>query len=143
MPEPQPITQRLATKALITNGEGKILILREASTYEEGTNHGRYHLPGGRLNPGEPFLDGLQREVYEETGLRIEVGPPIHVGEWWPVIKSVPHQIVAVFFICRALGTKITLSDEHDDFKWITPQDAATYDIMAPEDDVIATYARI
>lgn len=76
MPNDQQIVQRIATKALIVNYKGQMLILREASTYEEGTNVGRYHMPGGRLNPGEAFLEGLKREVDEETGLQIEIGEP-------------------------------------------------------------------
>ena len=68
------IVQRIATKALIINEKSEILILREASSYEEGVRGGRYQLPGGRLNPGEAFLDGLKREVNEETGLKIDIG---------------------------------------------------------------------
>jgi 8-oxo-dGTP diphosphatase len=64
------ITQRIACKAVIGIGD-KVLVLREASTYVEGTQTGRWHCPGGRINPGEPFVDGLKREIAEETGLTI------------------------------------------------------------------------
>jgi 8-oxo-dGTP pyrophosphatase MutT (NUDIX family) len=136
------IVQRIATKALIVNDQGQLLILREASTYKEGTNVGRFHMPGGRLDPGEAFVDGLKREVSEETGLQIEIGRPIYVGEWHPVIKGVPHQIVAIFFVCKPLTSTVQLSDEHDDFTWILPEDAGNYDIMAPEDKVIEEYRK-
>jgi len=136
-----PIIQRIATKALIVNNRGHILILREANTYTEGTNIGRYHLPGGRLEPGEAFLDGLAREVGEETGLTIDIGKPLYVGEWRPVINGVPHQIVAIFFVCKALSNVVALSPEHDDFKWVTPAQSKQYDIMAPDDLVIEEYA--
>jgi 8-oxo-dGTP diphosphatase len=131
------IVQRIATKAVIFSDEGKVLILREANTYEEGTNPGRYHMPGGRLNPGEAFLDGLIREVDEETGLKIEIGKPIYVGEWRPVIKGVPNQIVGIFFKCKAITTNVRLSEEHDDFKWIRPEEIENYDIMGPENNVL------
>jgi 8-oxo-dGTP diphosphatase len=134
------IVQRVATKALIVNEEGRILILREAKTYEEGTNIGRYHFPGGRLNPGEAFFDGLKREVDEETGLEIEIGKPIYVGEWRPIIKGVPNQIVAIFFICKPITSNIRLSEEHDDFQWVLPTEASNYDVMSPEDKVMEAY---
>ena len=35
---------RVAAKALIVDENGRLLILREASTYDEGTNHGKYHV---------------------------------------------------------------------------------------------------
>jgi len=75
------IVQRVAMKAVIVR-DGKVLILREAKTYDEGTNIGRYHMPGGRLDPGENFEDGLRREVREETGLEVELEFPVYVGEW-------------------------------------------------------------
>jgi 8-oxo-dGTP diphosphatase len=107
-----PIVQRIATKALIVNEKGQFLILREAKTYEEGTNIGRYQLPGGRLELGEAFTDGLKREVNEETGLKVEIGKPIYVGEWRPVIKGVQNQIVGIFFLCKPLSEDVRLSLE-------------------------------
>lgn len=40
MADNPPIVQRIATKALIVNSKGQLLILREASTYKDGTNVG-------------------------------------------------------------------------------------------------------
>jgi ADP-ribose pyrophosphatase YjhB (NUDIX family) len=136
----QNIVQRIATKAFIVNNRGEILLLREASTYQEGTNIGYYGLPGGRLNPGESYIDGLRREVSEECGLQIEIGKPISVGEWRPVIQGVPHHIVAIFFVCKPLSDKITLSEEHDKYVWVLPQDRAQYALMSAEEPVFTAY---
>ena len=97
-------------------------------------------MPGGRLNVGEAFTDGLKREVNEETGLDIKIGKPIYVGEWRPIIKDVPHQIIAIFFICKPSTSKVQLSEEHDDYQWITPNEISVFDIMSPEDKVIQEY---
>ena len=131
---------KVAAKAIVVNEDGNILILREASTYKEGTNIGRYHCPGGRLNPGESYEDGLQREVLEETGLMVEPLYPIYVGEWHPVIKGVPHQIIAIFTVCKASSIDVKLSEEHDDYKWIKSSDRNKFDIMTPEDKVLDRY---
>lgn len=121
----EPILQ-VAAKAILVNPEGKILILREAKTYEEGTNIGRYHSPGGRINPSESYEEGLRREVEEETGITdIEMLYPVYVGDWWPVIKGVPHHIVGTFTACRTKTSKVHLSSEHDDYKWIEPNERA------------------
>ncbi len=125
------------------NTEGKLLILREATTYKEGTNHGRYHVPGGRITPGEPFFDGLRREVREETGLEIEIGHPVFVGEWFPVISGQAHHIVAMFLSCRCVSKTVTLSDEHDDFRWVNPDEIDVYDVMGPEPDAIRAWLRL
>lgn len=130
------IIQRIAMKAVIVK-DGKVLILREAATYGEGTQRGRYHVPGGRLELGENFEQGLKREVMEETGLQVEIVDPLYVGEWRPIIKNVQNQIVAVFFICEPTTDEISLSTEHDDYLWIKPEERTQYDIMDPEDKVI------
>ncbi len=64
-----------ATKAFI-NFNGKILILREAITYEDASNVGKYHIPGGRIKPGQNWKESLQREIREESGLEIKIGKP-------------------------------------------------------------------
>lgn len=135
------INLRVAMKAVIVNDLGQVLILREANTYEEGTQTGRYHVPGGRINPGEHFEDALRREVIEETGLEVDILYPIYVGEWRPVIKGVQNQIIATFQVCKAKTTDVKLSEEHDDYKWINPIDRVNFDIMDPEDKVIDRFA--
>lgn len=131
---------RVAAKAVIVNKKGELLLVREAVTYKEGTNIGRYHFPGGRLELGEVFLDGLRREVHEEVGLKIEPLYPLFIGEWWPVIKDVPHHIIAIFMVCRAKTLAVKLSDEHDHFVWLSPQAYKKYDIMPPDDEVIEAW---
>jgi 8-oxo-dGTP pyrophosphatase MutT (NUDIX family) len=138
----EPVLQ-VAAKAILVNPKGKILILREAGeTYEEGTNAGKYHAAaGGRIHPDETYLDGLRREVAEETGIR-DLSPlyPIYVGEWWPVIKGSKHHIVAIFTICKTNDSKVRLSNEHDKFHWIFPEECRNFDILPAELDAVNAY---
>ncbi len=134
---------RVAAKGLIVNDQGKFLILREAATYRDGTNVGRYHLPGGRITADEPFYDGLRREILEETGLEITPLQPLCVDEWWPTIRAIPHHVIAMFILCKVKTTKVTLSDEHDHYQWISLTESGAYDIMPPEDKVIEAYRRL
>ncbi len=119
--------QRIAAKAIIINDTNEVLLLREAKTNVDGTNAGKYLLPGGRIEMGEKIFDALQREVREETGLSVAVGEPVFVSEWFPVIRGVPNQIVGIFFACKPLTLEIILSAEHDHFVWADPLDLAGY----------------
>ena len=38
-----------ATKAVIENPSGKILLLKESKKYDEGTNSGKWDVAGGRV----------------------------------------------------------------------------------------------
>lgn len=133
------IVQRVATKAVIVRN-GKVLLLREAKTYKDGTNIGKYSFPGGRLDPGERWEEGLRREVTEEAGVTIRIGKPLFVGEWHPVIQAIPHQIVAIFIVCYTESPDIVLSNEHDDAQWVDAASWKTLPVMSPDDEVLRLY---
>ena len=132
MPEQKPILQ-VAAKAAIVNSKGQVLIVREAANDKNNTKVGQWGLVGGRLNPGESFTDGLNREVKEETGLEVSPLNPLYVGEWYPIIKNVPHQIIAIFILCKTKNQEVKLSQEHDRYKWIDPAKRSDYPMMEPD----------
>jgi len=107
--------------------------LREAGTYDEGTNIGKYGLPGGRINPEESFYDALAREIKEETGLKVGVVKPVHVGEWWPNIKGQKNHIVAVFVLCNSLTDEVVLSTEHDSYEWVDAKTLPEFTMVEPD----------
>lgn len=120
----------IATKAFIEH-EGKVLIVRESTQYKDGTNPGKFDVPGGRLNPGERFDEALRREVKEETGLEVEIHEPIHVGEWRPVVREEPWQVVGVFFRVTCSSKEVTASVDHNELKWIDPAKYADEPMIA------------
>jgi len=119
----------VATKAFIVN-QGKILILRESTKYEDGANSGRYDVVGGRIQPGQRFDESLLREITEETGLKVKIGSPFFVNEWRPVVRNEQWQIVGVFFECFADSAAVALSQDHDEYLWINPQDYQQYNLI-------------
>lgn len=136
-----PIVQRIAMKAVIVR-EGKALLIREKK-YVDGTNTGRYGFPGGRIEAGEPWKDGLLREIHEEVGLQdIRVIRPLFLGEWFPTIRDIPHQIVAMFHLCEAPIGDVVLGDEHDTYEWVDAESAKMLNLMTPDDEVLATFFR-
>lgn len=78
-------------------------------------------LPGGGVEPGQSLPRNLMREVAEETGLRIVVGPPILVNEFHDP-RGDFHQVEIVFRGSIAdQATPITLADPEgvvDRFCW-------------------------
>lgn len=119
----------VATKAFIRFG-GKVLILRESSKYIDGTNVTKYDVVGGRIQPGQRFDESLLREIDEETKLKVTLGKPFFVNEWRPVVKGEQWQIVGTFFVCEATSAKVVLSDDHDSFEWIDPNDYKNYNLI-------------
>lgn len=131
----------LATKALVIR-EGRILILREADTYAEGTEAGKWDVPGGRINDEEPFLDGLSRELQEECGLLVSDPCIISVQENFPIIRGEQCHIVRMYFTVTGGSESVILSQDHDAFLWIDPKDHLTHGLIADVHDVFDIYLK-
>jgi 8-oxo-dGTP diphosphatase len=119
----------VATKAFIVHN-GKVLILRESSKYEDGSNAGRFDVVGGRVQPGQRFDESLLREIREETGLDVRIGRPFFVNEWRPVVRGEPWQIVGTFFECFAVSDQVKLSEDHGEYQWIDPKDFRKFPLI-------------
>jgi 8-oxo-dGTP pyrophosphatase MutT (NUDIX family) len=110
---------QVAVKAVIQNPAGKFLIVREGE---------RWQAVGGRLEKGEKLEDGLRRETQEETGITdLEIGKVIHVDEWFAKPEGELKHIVALFFNCHTTTDKVTLSDEHQEYAWVTADELESY----------------
>ena len=129
----------VATKAIITDRDN-ILILREKA-YTQGTNEGKWCLPGGRLHEHESVNDGLMREVLEECGLTVEPQRPVYVGQWFPIIEGVKTHIVGVFFHCVCHG-QVKIGDEHDRYQWVAFNDPLLKQLIEPENTAVQTFIK-
>ena len=60
---------------VIVDERGRVVLIRRR--YEPMA--GRWSLPGGGVEIGETLEEGVAREMLEETGFEVEVGPVIEV----------------------------------------------------------------
>jgi len=111
----------VAAKAVVVRPDGKILLLRESGSYDEGSKEGSWDVPGGRINPGEVVTDALIREVQEECGLSISSSQIIEVFDHFAKIHDEDCHIVGIYFLARVLNDIVTLSSDHDAFEWVDP----------------------
>ncbi len=106
----------VAQKAVIFNSEGKFLTIRRSLTHR--TDPGGWDLPGGDLEFGEDPITGALREIREETGLAairnfVPFDVEAHIAEnqeFW----------VTIAYHGNIEENQISLSNEHDDFQWVT-----------------------
>lgn len=92
---------RLAVRAVIVEG-GRLLLV---NAYP-GDQSDLWCAPGGGVKPYRSLPDNLAREVHEETGLRVKVGPPCLVNEFHEPGTGF-HQ-VDLFFRCTVAGGRIS-----------------------------------
>lgn len=86
------------------SGDNVLLIKRR--------DNGQWEPPGGVLELDETIEDGLRREVYEETGAQVEVGPLTGV------YKNMRRGIVALVFRCRVQTAPIPETPEATSVAW-------------------------
>ena len=129
----------VGTKGLVMY-DGKVLLLRESGVYEDGTNVGKWDVPGGRIDPDEAVRDGLVREVIEETGLRVEPEVLLGVFDGYPKIKGEDCHVVRLYFRCKANTDEVTLSSDHDLYEWVDPKNPGHKDFM---DDIAEMLAAV
>lgn len=106
--------------------EGRLLIVRR--TRQPG--RGLYSFPGGRLEFGETLTDAVQREVLEETGLRIALHGLAGFREAILPASNAAlagSHFVILCFAARWLAGEPVLNDELDDFRWETPETIGAY----------------
>jgi 8-oxo-dGTP diphosphatase len=95
-------------QAVILSHDGILLSLR--------SDLQGWELPGGTLEEGEGFEEGLLREVREETGLEVEVER--HVGDY---VRTGFRPHTARVYLCHPIGGELQLSWESLELRHFDP----------------------
>lgn len=109
--------------ALIQNPAGKCLVLRRAAA--SGWSPGKWDLPGGKADAGEQVEEALLREIREEAGLKTTVGGLLGTSRF----EVRGRQIDCFIFHARSETSDVCLSEEHDRFAWVKPEELAGLDL--------------
>lgn len=83
-------------------------------------------IPGGHLHVEEDWIDGLKREIFEETGIKkFEVRNMLGV--------SIIGTCYGVGFHCKIENDReVKLSEEHENFAWVkSKEDLEKYKFYA------------
>jgi 8-oxo-dGTP pyrophosphatase MutT (NUDIX family) len=120
---------RLGCSAVIFNeNRQKILLTRRS-------DNGQWCLPGGAMEPGESVAEACEREVWEETGLRVRAVrlSGVYSDPHRVVVYPDEHKvhIVALNFEVEITGGELGLSNETSEFGYFSPQEAAKMDIIS------------
>lgn len=111
----------------------KVLILKRVKPSSDGL--GYWELPGGGLEYGETPHEALIRELKEETNLDIRILKPVYT---FTAIRP-QYQTVGVGFLSIPTNDYVVISDEHTDFKFVSPDDLLEYLDEKIYNDIIFT----
>ena len=121
---------KIVAKALITNVDGKILVLTRSSSHPLYPHH--LDFPGGEVNSDETGVMGVIREINEETGLVIK-------AEYINILfqkQIASHKVYETYSTTIDQSSpEIRLSWEHDQYTWMTETELLRLPLPEEVDD--------
>ena len=104
---------RLAVGVFVFDAAGRVLLIERG----RGPGKGLWSVPGGKLEWGEAVADACRREVLEETGVEVTVGPLVT----WIERMDHAHHYVILDFVAVPVQRDVepTAGDDAAQARWV------------------------
>lgn len=99
-------THSVSVAGIVIDDGGRVLVIQRR-------DNGHWEPPGGILELGETFEQGVQREVWEETGVQVTV------DGLTGVYKNMSRGIVALVYRCSIAAGHPRTSSEATSVRWV------------------------
>lgn len=110
--------------AVIIDGDCVVLVKRGHEPLK-----GEWSLPGGTVEFGETLQSAVAREVAEETGLAVDVGPVIEVFDrvQRALGGGIEHHYVIVDYLCDVRDGRLVAGSDAEDARWVPVEELGAY----------------
>jgi 8-oxo-dGTP diphosphatase len=115
-----PSSPLVGVGAVVLNEFGRVLLVKRGSEPMKG----RWSIPGGLLDLGETLVEGVRREIAEETGLSVQPEGIVEVVDriYWDERDGAPalvrYHYVIVDYWCSVLGGEARPASDAADLSW-------------------------
>ena len=114
--------------------EGRVLLIRRGKE----PLYGRWVVPGGTVELGEPLDEALVRELREETGLEVE---PLELITVFDRIERdggrVLYHYVIVDYLCRWISGEARAASDALEVAWAAPSELDRFDLPTKALEVV------
>ncbi|MEP7200788.1 MAG: NUDIX hydrolase, partial [Chloroflexota bacterium] len=108
--------------------DGKALLIRRGNEPARG----RWSIPGGVIEPGELIHEAARRELREECGIEIEVGPMLQIFE--SLTRDAADRIRFHYIILDLLGAyvsgEVRFGGDVDDARYVGVDELDALDVL-------------
>jgi 8-oxo-dGTP diphosphatase len=135
---PKTFSPKVEIAGCYVEVDGRLLLLKNADCDSEP---GKWGVPAGKLETGEDPAKGAVRELFEESGIIADSNKIVSMGSLFvrkPNIDYIFH-----LFLVKMEKADVRLSDEHVDYRWISPEDVASVPLMDGAREAYAKYRTI
>lgn len=115
---PEYATHYIGAGGVVLNDKKELLVVSELHRRSESPY---YKLPGGALHQGEHIATCVEREIYEETGVRTQFDALVCFRHW----HGYRYNKSDIYFVCRLspLSNDITIqAEEIEECLWLPVQ---------------------
>ena len=105
--------------------DGRVLLIRRARPPLQG----EWSIPGGGLNVGETIVEGVRRELIEETGIDVRVLDHIETFEriMLDEYEKVQYHYVILDYLCDPIGGELRAGGDAIDADWVARDELKAY----------------
>jgi len=116
--------RRIGAYGVCRDGAGRVLLVRAS---DRSARPGVWLLPGGGVEHGEHPAEAVVREVAEETGLRVAVGPAVDVAAELVIRLPLVEHTDGVTYRLGVTGGSLRPEPDgtSDQVRWVAPEQAA------------------
>jgi 8-oxo-dGTP diphosphatase len=135
-----PPRQRIATYGVCVDAQQRLLLARAAPSLHL---QGRWFLPGGGVDHGESPADALRREMFEESGLTVVLGPLLDVVS---DVRTLPdgtslHTVRVIYRVASWSGTLRAETDgTTDDVRWVAREELRDLPLAFYVSDIVERF---
>lgn len=132
----------VAVGGIAFDDQGRVLLIQRGRP----PSAGRWTIPGGRVESGETLAEACARELAEETGLVVQVGPLVEVlerigrdpdGNADSGSTALQYHFVILDFLVHVRGGRLAAAGDARDARWCTTADLAALPLTEGLEPVI------
>ncbi len=114
---------------------GRALLIRRGAPPLEG----QWSIPGGMLETGETLIEGVRRELLEETGLEVRVLELIEVFERIneDATGKTQFHFIVLDYLCKVVAGEARAGSDVTDVAWAAPSDLERFSLTPTATRVI------
>lgn len=113
--------------AVVFLDQNVLLVKRK---FEPAAN--QWAIPGGKLEFGETLKQAAEREVFEETGIRIEAGDVVHIFEWIDQQHYIIVDLDAIY-----ISGDLHAGDDALEVSWVNPAELKALNVTQSTLDLL------
>jgi 8-oxo-dGTP diphosphatase len=105
---------------IVIDARGYVLLVKRGNEPRKG----QWSIPGGLLELGESLVDGVKREILEETGLIVEPQAIVEVVDrLYKEDGRVLYHYVIMDYWCTVLDGEAHAASDADALQWASPSE--------------------